>query len=180
MHVKCCFFILFGCLVALPKPQNHVKMHVFCSWEEKNTVKMQVLCFSWGPGVHKKTQLGLLSAGCEALFLILCKTRKHCKNAGIGPFLCLLGLWSPPMNMRGFATKPFFSEIQKNLINFQSEWLFFGIGLPKKLRSTFVKIGFASFCTFDEKQHKLRKNAGILRFGPKPARAQIHPNCKIH
>ena len=39
---------------------------------------------------------------------------------------------------------------------------------------------FASFCRFAEQQQKPRKNAGILPFGPKPARAQIHPNCKIH
>jgi hypothetical protein len=43
-----------------------------------------------------------------------------------------------------------------------------------------VKIGFASFCTFDEKQQKHCKNAGILPFGPKPATWEIRPAAKKH
>ena len=100
---------------SVSKPQNHVKMQVFCLSRWENTVKMQVKCLSLGLGAPKSSQLGLLRAGCEALFLILCKTRKHCKNAGIGPFLCLLGLTStpPPLPKRGFENKPFFSENHK-------------------------------------------------------------------
>ena len=142
---------------------------------------MQVKCLSLGLGAPKSSQLGLLSAGVQALFLILCKTRKHCKNAGIGPFLCLLGLTlTPPLNMRGFANKPFFFWKSENLVNFQSGWLFFWVGLPQKHKPTSMKIGFASFCTFNEKQQKHCKNAGILPFGPKPAPAKIEPNCKTH
>ena len=43
-----------------------------------------------------------------------------------------------------------------------------------------MKIGFASFCTFYEKQHKHCKNAGILPFGPKPATPKIEPAAKKH
>ena len=68
---------------------------------------MQVRCFSLGPGAPKSSQLGLLRCGCEAFFSPLCKTRKHCKNARIVPFLLLLGLRSKPPHpslKRGFAT----------------------------------------------------------------------------
>ena len=50
--------------------------------------------------------------------------------------------------------------------------------VAKELQPTSVKIGFASFCTFDEKQQKPGKNAGILPFGPKPATWEIDPAAK--
>ena len=109
MEVKCCFLFLFGSLVALSWPQNHVKMQVFSSCKQKNTVKMQVKCIFWGPRAPKSSQLGLLRRGCEAPFKLLCKTRKHCKKpwflANVG-FLGACWATHPPY-FRGFATRFF-------------------------------------------------------------------------
>ena len=149
MQVKLCFFSLFGSLVALAKPQIPVKMHVFSGWGQENTVKMQVFCFFWGPGAAKSSQLALLRCGCEATFSLLCKTRKHRKNAGFGPFFGLLGLWShPPLNTEGFCNQVVFYRTQENHVKMQSKSLFLELGFPKKEQPNFLKIAFEGFCPF--------------------------------
>ena len=112
MQVKCCFLFLLGSLVALSWPQNHVKMQVFSSCKQKNTVKMQVKCIFWGPRAPKSSQLGLLRRGCEAPFKRLCKTRKHCKKpwflVNFGP----LGAWCappPPSKKKGLSNQVLFT-----------------------------------------------------------------------
>ena len=96
MQVKCCFVFLFGSLVALSWPQNHVKMHVFPSCKQKIIVKMNVKCIFWGPRAPKSSQLGLLRAGVEATFKLLCKTRKHFKKPWFLALVGSLGAWLPP------------------------------------------------------------------------------------
>ncbi len=96
MQVKCCFLFLFGSLVALSWPQNHVKMHVFSSCKQKNTVNMQVKCIFWGPRAPKSSQLGLLRCGVEDPFKLSYKTRKHCKTQWFLASVGFLGACLPP------------------------------------------------------------------------------------
>ena len=138
---------------------------------------MQVFRFSFGPGAPKSSQLGLLRCGCEATFSLLCKTRKHSKNADCWPFLVLLGLTSPPpLGTEGFCNQVVFHRKQENTVKMQSKSLFLELGFPKKQQPNFLKIGFEGFCSFWKNQQKHCKNAGILRFGPKPARGEIAPD----
>ena len=113
MQVKCCFLFLFGSLVALSWPQNHVKMHVFSSCKQKNTVKMQVKCIFWGPRAPKSSQLGLLRCGVEATFKLLCKTRKHCKKPWFLANFGFLGACSappPPPEFEGLCNHVLFTS----------------------------------------------------------------------
>ena len=140
---------------------------------------MQVKCLSLGLGAPKSSQLGLLRAGCDALFLILCQTRKHYKNAGIGSFLCLLGLWStPPAPWIWGALQPgtFFLKIRKPC-KFPIRMALFWDQVAKETATNICENWLRKLLHIwcDEKQQKPHKNAGILRFGPKPATPQIQP-----
>ena len=94
---KMLFFISLwvpGWSLMPPKP---CKNACFSSCTQKNFVKMQVTCICWGPRAPKSSQLGLLRAGVEATFKLLCKTRKHCKKTMVfGSFWFSWGCDPPP------------------------------------------------------------------------------------
>ena len=176
MQVKCCFLFLLGSLVALSWPQNHVKMHVFSSCKQKNTVKMQVKCIFWGPRAPKSSQLGLLRRGCEAPFKLLCKTRKHCKKPWFLANFGFLGAWfppPPPPYLRGFATMFFLHPKPQNCL---LRWHVWALFLPKILQLILLQISFETKQRFYEKRTKPRKLRGKTQFWQKAARAKIQPN----
>ena len=57
---------------------------------------MRVKFIFWGPRAPKSLQLGLLRAGVEATFKLLCKTRKHNKKPWFLALFGSLGAWLPP------------------------------------------------------------------------------------
>ena len=95
-----------------------------------------------GPRGPNSSQLGFFPAGAEAPLLLLCKTRKHCKNEGLGLFFVLLGLSSSPTPSKKGASQPDPFSPQAANLDAMEAWL--GHFLLDILQFILWQIGFES------------------------------------